>query len=328
MIKYLYIDHSTKKVKSGEGENFPDPKKGCMWLFLNNPTEDEKNKISKKFKINPLFIKDYIKQVRSKRYSTEPLIFVMVDYFVQSGLIKKTNILMFLQRDIFITFLPTEFKQYNDFFKEIIEYMGKKPQSERNIGEILYEFLDRDVQDNYEVLRKTEEKIANLEKKIILKDKNMPKYIDEVLSLKKELFAMSRRFWSTSKIVFLLRKGLLSIDISKKTVGLLDDVYDTFQHQIEVLETQREMLGDILTLYEASLSNKLALISNDLNIVMKKLTSLTVIVLIPSLVASIYGMNFKYLPQADSTTGFLEAVIIMGLIAFVLFLWFHRKKWI
>ncbi len=326
MIKYLFINHRTKKIISGEGVNFPDPKKGCIWLYLSKPSDEEKNKISRVFEIDPAYLKNYTREIRSKRYSTRPLVFVMVDYFCENGAgVKKTNILTVLQKDLFITMVPETYDQYNKIFEDILEYLNEQTKSNRNIGEILYEFLDRDVQDNYEVLRLTEERIAVIEKKILIREAHE---LNDILSLKKELFAMSRRFWATSKIVFLIRKGLIGIDIAKKTEALLLDVYDAFQHQIQILETQREMLSDSITLYETSLSNKLALISNDLNIVMKKLTSFTVILLIPSLIAGIYGMNFNYLPRADSITGFFEITGMMIVLGGLMYLLFHKMKWI
>ncbi|MBI5064648.1 magnesium transporter CorA family protein [Candidatus Woesearchaeota archaeon] len=327
MLKYLYIDHKTKKVSKGEG-NFPDPKKGCLWLFLSNPNEAEKNVISKEFDVPSAFVKNYSKELRSKRYSTTPLIFVMVDYFLQNGVVKNTKILIVIKKDLFITILPSHLDQFDAFFDEIVEYMGAKDEKNRNIGEVLYEFLDRDVQDNYEVLRRTEEKINELERKIILKNEELSHKVDEVLILKRELFAMSRRFWSTAKIVFLLKKGLLTVDISKKTASLLDDTYDTFQHQIEILETQRDMLGDVFALHQTAVSNRLAFISNDINTVMKQLTSLTVIVLIPSFIAGVYGMNFSVLPRVDDTYGFWEALGLMILSAAIMYYFFHKKKWI
>ncbi len=327
MLKYLYIDHKTKEVSSGSGP-LPDSNNGCIWLFLNNPTDKEKNTISSKFKISQLLMKDYVKQTRSKRYSTDPLVFVMVDYFVSNKMVKKTNILVMLKKDVFITILPNNLSQFDEFFKEIEKSIRNRPKEDRTMGEILYEFLDEIVQDNYDVLSTTEEMISDLEKKIIVRGNKLPSHVDDVLSMKRMLFAMSRRFWATAKIIFLVRKGLLSIHISKKTVSLLDDVYDTFQHQIEILEIQREMLGDVLNLYEASMANKLAVISNDLNTIMKKLTSLTVIVLLPSLIAGIYGMNFANLPGASSVVGFWITLGIMAVIAFGLYIIFHKKKWV
>lgn len=328
MQKFIFINHKSKKVESGKDSNFPSKSKGCLWLFLSNPSEEEKNKISKDFEIPFNYLKDYSKEPRSKRYSTTPLIFVMVDYFVANESIKKTNILIIIKKDVLITVFPNEFQQFNTIFDEIYEYMNEKDAKSRNVGEIIYEFLDRDVQDNYDVLRRVEERIHELERKILMSKDNVSVQLGEALDLKRELFAMSRRFWATSKIVFLLKKGLLTVDISEKTTKLLDDTYDTFQHQIEILETQREMLSDVFTLHQTSVSNKLAGISNDLNIIMKKLTSLTVIVLLPSLIASIYGMNFEYLPIATSKYGFWEVILLMALSAGFMYYAFHRKEWI
>ncbi|MBI4918723.1 magnesium transporter CorA family protein [archaeon] len=328
MLKYIYIDHKSKKISRGENFNFPSVDKGCVWLFLSNPNEEEKTRISKDFEIENLYLRDYSREVRSKRYSTTPLIFVMVDYYVDNGNIKKTNILMIIKKDIFITILPTDLKQFNAFFDEIFDYMNEKGKKNRNIGEVLYEFLDRDVQDNYEVLRRAEEKINIIEKNILFKEQKVLTGIDEVLILKRELFAMSRRFWATAKIVFLLKKGLLTVDISKKTAGLLEDTYDTFQHQMEILEKQREMLSDVMTLYQATVNNKLTIISNDINTVMKRLTSLTFIVTIPTLITSVYGMNFTSLPRADTETGFWEVIIVTTLVALIIYYIFHKKKWI
>ncbi len=328
MQRYIFIDHKSKKVENGKGLIFPSKEKGCLWLFLSNPSEEEKNKISNEFDIPSVYLRDYSRELRSKRYSTTPLIFVMVDYFMDGGNIKKTNILVIIKKDVLITIFPTEFKQFNSLFNEIHEYMNEKDKKSRNTGEIIYEFLDRDVQDNYDVLRRVEEKINEIEKKILLTKENVSGYLNEALTLKRELFAMSRRFWATSKIVFLLKKGLLTVAISKKTSGLLDDTYDTFQHQIEILETQREMLSDVFALHQTSVSNRLAFISNDINVVMKKLTSLTVIVLLPSFIASVYGMNINYLPRASSATGFWEIIALMFLAAGSMYFAFHKMKWI
>lgn len=325
MLKYIYIDHKKKNVINGEGTKWPDPKKGCIWLFLTNGSEEEKRKIIKEFEIDPSHIKNYTREIRSKRYSTKPLVFVMVDYFVEKGIIKKTSMLMILKKDLFLTIMPSSFKTYEDGFQEIITYLKEEPKENRNIGEILYDFLDWDLQDNYEVLTQTEEKIELLEKKITEERTQDP---DQILTLKRELFRMARIFWATSKIVFLIRKGLVSVDISKKTELMLLDVYNTFQHQIEILETQREMLTDLLTLYETMVSNRLANTSNDLNIIMKKLTSFTVILLIPSLLAGIYGMNFEYLPRAQNTTGFFEMIGMMVLLVGIMYYFFHRRKWL
>ena len=91
---------------------------------------------------------------------------------------------------------------------------------------------------------------------------------------------------------------------------------------------QKEMLSDVLDVYSAGISNRMAFISNSLNKTMKFLTALTLIIMIPTLLASIYGMNFKFIPLADGQYGFY---IILGLMAISLLAtlsYFWRKKWL
>ncbi len=324
MLRYLALEKTGGVISKESGEY---PKEETVWLFVENPAPEEIRKVSEDFEVEPKLFLDYKRQVRSKRYTTTPLQFVMVDYYIDNyGTIRKTNILFIIKKNVLITVLPSALKNYEEFFKEIGEDIKHWPKNERNIGRVLYEFLDRDVQENYDVLRNTEDDIVEIEKRILTEQNNHP--ITKLLALRKDLAAMGRRFWSTAKIIFLIKKGLVTIDVSPKTLRLLDDVYDTFHHQITIIATQRDMLKDALTLYETSLSNKLAKSTHDLNAIMKKLTALTLLVMIPTFIASVYGMNFKYTPQIESQTGFYQAITIMLISGLLLYLYFHKKEWL
>ena len=139
---------------------------------------------------------------------------------------------------------------------------------------------------------------------------------------------MTRRFWASAKIIFAIKKGLTPLVLDKDSANRLDDIYHTFQHQLDIATSQKEMLSDVLDVYSAGISNRMAFISNSLNKTMKFLTALTLIIMIPTLLASIYGMNFKFIPLADGQYGFY---IILGLMAISLLAtlsYFWRKKWL
>jgi Mg2+ and Co2+ transporter CorA len=88
---------------------------------------------------------------------------------------------------------------------------------------------------------------------------------------------------------------MLGIKPEPQRMALLDDIYDTFLHQIDLIETQKETVTDYLEIFTTMISNRLAATSNELNIVMKKMTALTIIIMIPTLIAGVYGTNFvKY----------------------------------
>src|SRR3989304_8775308 len=101
---------------------------------------------------------------------------------------------------------------------------------------------------------------------------------------------MSRRFWGSAKIVFVIKKGVTPLKVDVESIILLDDVYNTYMHQIDILSSDKEMLSDVMAVYDTR-------VQNELNIIIKKLTGITVILAAPTLIASIYGMNFKFFPE-------------------------------
>ena len=69
-----------------------------------------------------------------------------------------------------------------------------------------------------------------------------------------------------------------------------------------------------------------SIISNNLNFVMKRLTSITIVLTLPVLVASIYGMNVE-IPYAHSTYAFYIPVTIAIVTAVIMSWYFMKKKW-
>jgi magnesium transporter len=88
-----------------------------------------------------------------------------------------------------------------------------------------------------------------------------------------------------------------------------------------LLITLRDLLSSAL---EASL----AVISNRLNEVMKSLTSWGAIILVPTLIAGIYGMNFRHMPELGWFMGYPFALGLMALAAGLLYRAFKRRGWL
>jgi magnesium transporter len=69
-------------------------------------------------------------------------------------------------------------------------------------------------------------------------------------------------------------------------------------------------------------------VANRLNEVMKKLTSWAAIILIPTLIAGIYGMNFQHMPELSWRFGYPLSLGVMGLASLTLYLVFKKKEWL
>ncbi len=91
-----------------------------------------------------------------------------------------------------------------------------------------------------------------------------------------------------------------------------------------LMDHARFLSSRIAFLLEATLG----MISTEQSQIIKLFSVMAVILLPPTLVASIYGMNFKYMPELDWLLGYPMALILMFIAALIPFLYFRRKGWL
>ncbi|MFH1182194.1 MAG: CorA family divalent cation transporter [Candidatus Woesearchaeota archaeon] len=324
MIRYFIT--TNKGLKVGEGK-YETPKKGQLaFIFLTGPTREETDQLAKDFSIKKDIFSEYMKIPYSRRYSSAPFAFVMKDYFVENNETQSGSLLFVITHNYMIVVASKESRYYRKLFDSSVEKLNCiKPKS---IGHILYTFLQEDVEDNYEVLEMTEELISDLEKEVNHYETERLMDVDRIITHKRKLFRIGRQFWASTKIISALRSGSAQIQLDKESSLMLADIYETFLHQIDVVNSQKDMLSDVLTIHSTNVNNRLATISNSLNTIMKRLTAYTLILMFPTFVASAYGMNLPDLPLAHSAHSFwtiMGGTVIFTLIMFYIF---RSRKWL
>ncbi|MBK5134173.1 magnesium and cobalt transport protein CorA, partial [Candidatus Bathyarchaeota archaeon] len=90
---------------------------------------------------------------------------------------------------------------------------------------------------------------------------------------------------------------------------------------IDAIESFRDMLSGMLDIYLSSVSNRM-------NEVMKVLTIIATIFIPLTLVAGIYGMNFKNMPELDWVWGYPLVLLFMLGIGIIMLFYFRRKRWL
>ncbi|MFM2360586.1 MAG: hypothetical protein RLY16_2579 [Bacteroidota bacterium] len=109
---------------------------------------------------------------------------------------------------------------------------------------------------------------------------------------------------------------------------------------LQLTEDEREFLDDLIvetsqalemantytTILSSTLDAFASIISNNLNLVLKRLTSITIILSLPALVTSVYGMNVE-IPYANSPHAFYVPVIISIILSIIISAYFQKKRW-
>jgi magnesium transporter len=90
---------------------------------------------------------------------------------------------------------------------------------------------------------------------------------------------------------------------------------------MDAIDLTRDQLSGLL-------DAQLSVVSNRLNMIMKRMTALSTILMSANLVAAIYGMNFAYMPELGWTFGYSWALILMLVVSVGLWLLFRRIDWL
>ncbi|MGH7477145.1 MAG: magnesium/cobalt transporter CorA [Longimicrobiales bacterium] len=183
---------------------------------------------------------------------------------------------------------------------------------------VLYMFLDQIVDRYFPVLDALEEFIDEIEDTLMNRLDREP--LQRIIALKRTLIALRRHLAPQRELLLSLSTRPFRLLSAERQI-YLRDVHDHAVRQVESIEVYRDLLSGIMETH-------LTLASNRINEVMKALSVVATIVLPPTLVASIYGMNFDWLPLAGSPAGFWLALGMMAAISGAFLLYLKRREWL
>ncbi len=204
---------------------------------------------------------------------------------------------------------------------ERIEELAETNASQiRKLGKeyLLYLILDSIVDDYGLTLDKIDEEIERLETSLLEGSKENVHH--KIIHLRKLMTKIWRSIMPEKDIFHSLGRSEFNMLGGHASVYFRDTASDLLTIS-ERIEMQRETISNLMEVYASS-------ISNSLSTIMKMLTVLTAVLLVPTLISGIYGMNLAYLPIADHPNGFLIMLDIMIISMVLLLLTFRLKKWI
>jgi len=187
-------------------------------------------------------------------------------------------------------------------------------------GFVLYALMDAIVDQYFPVLDALEEEVETLEEKIFGEEVNNREVIPQIYALRTELLHLKR---TVSPLIDACNR-LMRFDLAmihEETRPYFRDVYDHVCRINEMVDTLRELLNSAA---EANFS----LVSISQNEVMKRLGGWAAIIAVPTMIAGIYGMNFKDMPELSWSFGYpLILALSIGCSSYLYYL-FKRSGWL
>ena len=288
------------------------------WVHLLDPTEEEVVFVRDKLHIEDEFIRAALDSEETVRIDAEDdQTLVLVDIPIvtserNSFVYTTVPMGIIVTADNIITVCLEETSILEDFWNQNVRGGFDTCKKTRFLLQILYKNASKYLQ----YLRQIDKASTQVENALHQSMKNSE--LIQMLKLEKSLVYFSTSLKSNEIV---LEKMLRSKVIRSfpDDMDLLEDVIVENKQAIEMGTIYRDILSGTMDAFAS-------VISNNLNIVMKILTSITIILAIPTLFSSLWGMNVQGIPFAESPMGFWWVVLValVGTGTAVYFLW--KKK--
>jgi magnesium transporter len=188
-------------------------------------------------------------------------------------------------------------------------------------GMMLATVIEELVDGYFDSTDKLEDQLESIEDSIFGEPLKAERRVQaDLFNIRRKLLELRRAVVPLREVLSaLLRKEVQWVDGDALIV--LRDTFDKLLRAVDLVDELRELVGNAVDAH-------LAVMSNQMNLVMKKLTAWGSIVFGATLIAGIYGMNFRHMPELDWQLGYPMAIGLMGVMSFVLYRLFKGRDWL
>lgn len=314
---FLKLNHSRIIQKDIHEEG----NEGILWIDLFNPTNMEIAYIAQIYNLDIPTQEEKEEIEESARYWEDSQGITINTFFLihrrdeisYHKRFDNQSITFILHDNILFTIRYAELR----VFDEVQKIMLANPQTFNNGFDLFSKIVETRVERDADMLEGFARSTRALRKKIFAKDLD-----DELLQQLSRLqeFNMTVRdslFDKRRSIAAMLKSNHPSQEIKKNLVIILKDINSL----IEFANTSMNALDNI----QGLLTNQ---INIEQNKIIKLFTVVTVVMMPPTLIGTIYGMNFKFMPELEWTYGYPIVILAMFLSTFVPILYFKKKGWL
>src|ERR687886_71718 len=288
------------------------------WIDFYKPTQEEFESVAQELELPSRVIEDAIEtHQRPKLVRYGDSLFVVLKtarYLDEPEKVHFNEVHVLVGKDFVVTVRYEEIAALEEVRRRLEgepELLRQGPQP------ILHEIMDQIVDDYEPVLEGLGTDIQEVEGEVFGGN----------AGVSQRIYELSRELVQFQRAISPLARALERIaqsdehDIDPEVRSYLRDLHDRVLRVKEPAEGFRDMLSDILVV-------NLTLISVRQNDQTKKISAWAAILIVPTLIAGIYGMNFDHMPELHWTFGYPAVLVVIALICLLLYRWFRRVGWL
>src|ERR671914_833229 len=317
----IYVDGHRASEPSSLRETYEAlrQERGVAWIGLYRPTEEEFASVAEEFELHELAVEDALEaHQRPKLERYGQTLFVVLRparYLDDPEEVEFGEIHVFVGEDFVITVRHGEAPALG----EVRERLEADPELlVRGPEAILYAIMDRVVDGYAPVVRGLENDIDEIEVQVF---SGNPGVSRRTYELSREVIEFQRAVKPLRGMLSNLIAGFEKYKVDPELQRYLRDVQD---HTIEV----NELVSGFKDLLQNILSVNLTLVGLQQNDDVKKISAWAAILFAPTLIGTVYGMNFDHMPELHWMYGYPFALALMLLVSVSLYLAFKQRDWL
>ncbi|MBE7187168.1 magnesium and cobalt transport protein CorA [Jatrophihabitans endophyticus] len=306
---------------------------GMAWIGLYRPDPSELQSLAKEFDLHELAVEDAItahQRPKLERYGdTLFVVLRAARYLDDLEEVEFGELHVFLGKDFVITVRHAE--------KPDLSVVRRRLEGDPRLlalgtEAVLYALLDTVVDDYGPVVAGIENDVDEIETQVFDGD---PAVSRRIYELSREVVDFQRAAAPLSGMLDSLAAGFDKYDVDEELRRSLRDVADHVTQVVERVDGLRVLLRDILQVNSILVAQKqneemtaLSRTSNDQNDEVKKISAWAAIGFAPTTIASIYGMNFRHMPELAWELGYPFALLLMVVFGVGLYAVFKHRDWL
>ncbi|SFK87845.1 magnesium/cobalt transporter CorA [Proteiniphilum acetatigenes] len=283
-----------------------------LWIDLNDVDEEVENELEDFLKIYIQEEEEMIEIEMSSRYIETNDTLVVNSNFLLSNF-ETDPVSFILKNNILVTVRGEELISFHETVKKI----SANPRNYPTGAHVLVALLETRVEYDADMIENMTQKITQLSNSLTLQEAD-EELLSEIKNLQEKTMMLRENIIDKQRVVSsMLRSEFIPAELQPKLTIIIKDINSLVEH-IKFSFDRLDYLQDTFLGYVNIEQNK----------IIKIFTIFNVIFLPPTLVASIYGMNFTNMPEYEWVLGYPFSIAMMVLPVVGLLIFFKKKKWL
>ncbi len=315
-LRIFYHENGRLKISKNIDTVRQTELKDIIWIDLNDVSEETEERLED-------FLKIYIQEdeemeeieMSSRYIQTDDSLVANSNFMLDNYTLEPVSFI--LKNNILVSVRSEELKSFNETVKKIYA----NPKSFPTGQHVLVSLLETRVEYDADIIEDVTDQITLLSKSIGTTSDDEPLREDiliEIKDLQEKVMIIRQNIMDKQRVVSSMLKGNFFLDdLQPRLTMIIKDINSLFEYTrfgFDRLDYLQDTFLGLVNLQQSK--------------IIKIFTVVSVVFMPPTLIASIYGMNFRHMPELSWGWGYAFSLAAMILSVAIVLFYFKRKKWL